>query len=1507
MPQFALNYNSYNADTSRARIDVGLGFGWTHNYSTLLYSVRGHMFRLDGDGRITRYAPGSGGTFRAAAGYFETLVRNPDGSFTLTKKDQTAYRFAVIPATPFMQGTPVFQLTSITDRNNNIVNLSYSGGQLRSIVDNYGRGFSLSYYSNKKLRAVTDSLGRSTGFTYDSSGAQLLKITDPLGRAMQYSYNFLFQLTSKTDKDGRTYRYAYNNDSPVGVTDGAGRALFSMSNPGNWATSDTALAQNMVRQYLPNTTSLKDGRGNVWRYQYDANGYVVRRTAPDGASWSTTYDPGTLMPATQTDPNGRVSSYQYDGQGNLVQRTDAMGNVTRYSYEAVFNQLISSTDANGRVSNYAYDARGNRVQETDPLLFTRRWTYDLHGNVLTETDKNGHTTSHVYDVQGNRIKSIDALGNVTAMSYDAAGNLLMRTDANGRSTSYAYDALDRLRKQTDASGAVSSFEYDAQGNRSRIVDRNGNASIYQYDQRGRLTQVTDALGNTVKQGFDDNDNLVSSIDKNGHSSSFAYDLQNRRNKSIDALGNLTTVGYDLAGNTLSETDANGRSSSYSYDALNRMITRTDAVGSVTRLAYDSTGPCPDCSGPTRGSRLVTRQTDGNGRVIYYKYDGLDRRIKQINKQIDTADSVDGDDAVSSTAYDPEGNPISSTEPNGNTSSYGYDPLNRMLTSSNAAGETTSNVFDPVGNIVSSTAPTTNITNTSYDALNRPVQVQDSEGLVLSLSYDAEGHRLTRADGNGNFNRYAYDAAYRLTQVTDALGNATVYAYDAVGNLLSTSDRNGKVSGQTFDSVNRRITQTDALGQTTQYQYDAVGNLTKLTDANGHATRYAYDGVNRPLTETFANGLSRSYGYDAVGNLLSRTDQNGQTTHYSYNDLYFLTQRSYPLSPADHLAYDLSGRMLSAERGGWLVTFSYDGADRVTQTQQNGATVNYSYNVPARIRVVGYPGGRQIVENMDLRSRLSQIDDASPNLVQYSYDAGDRVLQRSYRNGSQATYSYDANNWLSGVEHSQGVTRLVGFGHAYDKEGNKRFEEKRADASNAQSRSEAYQYDSNYRLIDFKVGALLGATVPVPTTQTQYTLDPVDNWRIKTKDAITETRTHNAVNELTSINGGPPLAYDNNGNLSEDTQYRYAYDEENRLTGVTRRADSVLVGQYQYDALSRRVKKTANPAAVPTLTLYFHDGARIIEEQDSVGSTLASYVYGNTVDELLTMDRAGQSYYYHQNALGSIAAISDAAALPVERYSYDAYGLPLIMSGAGLPLPTNPSGVAHSLIGNTHLFTARNYDEESGLYFYRARYLDPYKGRFIQRDPLGYVAGMNLYAYVKSRPTRYSDPSGNCPKEKLDCEEKLKVLQEKNSDILTKMEKAKCKTPAFSCECCNYSAYYDSSKNSIAVCYNVKSNIETSVRHELIHALDKCLKASFSKCKDWACSEVRANSLSGDCEKGGDFYDPNASREGCIKKYSALSLDIVPNSPCKPGKKYVDAIYTACECKVNDAPPAWPKI
>jgi RHS repeat-associated protein len=582
---------------------------------------------------------------------------------------------------------------------------------------------------------------------------------------------------------------------------------------------------------------------------------------------------------------------------------------------------------------------------------------------------------------------------------------------------------------------------------------------------------------------------------------------------------------------------------------------------------------------------------------------------------------------------------------------------------------------------------------------------------------------------------------------------TTDQYDAIGNRLSVTDRNGNKTASTYDALNRLSSRTDALGNTTSWQYDPAGNLITLTDANLHGTHYSYDPINRPHCETYADGTVRCYTFDPANNLIRRQDAiSGQTVTYSYSDLYFLSARSYtPSGAADTFTYDLSGRMLANQRVNgaftWPESFTYDGANRLLTSVQDGRTVSYSYNIPGRVRALTYPGGRTITEHTDARTRLDHIDDAASPLaiVQYAYDPANNILSRNYRNGTTSAFTYNANNWALSIAH-QNPTTFAGFTYAYDNEGNKQYELKSPNAS----QSECHSYDTTYRLTGYQ-SATPGSPnpcpvvpPPAPPTQIGYSLDPVGNWNSKTTNGVTQTRTHNSVNEITAI-GATPLSYDSDGDLINDGVYLYQYDEEHRLTCVTTGVScSTSVGQYQYDALGRRVLKTALGA--PTAILYLYDNLRIVEEEDPAFATHATYVYGNYVDEILTMDRGGSAYYYHQNALWSVEAITDSGANPVERYSYDAYGLPSITDGSFNPIPLNPWGTPHSAIGNPWTFTGRQLEEETGLYYFRARHYSPSKGRFLQRDPLDYrTPDSNLYAYVGDNPVNRIDPTGQSGK------------------------------------------------------------------------------------------------------------------------------------------------------------------
>jgi RHS repeat-associated protein len=168
-------------------------------------------------------------------------------------------------------------------------------------------------------------------------------------------------------------------------------------------------------------------------------------------------------------------------------------------------------------------------------------------------------------------------------------------------------------------------------------------------------------------------------------------------------------------------------------------------------------------------------------------------------------------------------------------------------------------------------------------------------------------------------------------------------------------------------------------------------------------------------------------------------------------------------------------------------------------------------------------------------------------------------------------------------------------------------------------------------------------------------------------------------------------------------------------------------EYRYDPFGRRIEKNVNGV----ITRYVYDREDILFELDGNNNIITEYLHGPGVDEPIAMIRNNQTYYYHADDLGSIIAITNSAGQVVQRYEYNSFG--------EITYQQDPNFV------QPYTYTGREYDQESGLYYYRARYYDAKVGRFISKDPFrGYLRRpqtQNRYIYVGNNPINYRDPLG----------------------------------------------------------------------------------------------------------------------------------------------------------------------
>jgi RHS repeat-associated protein len=217
-------------------------------------------------------------------------------------------------------------------------------------------------------------------------------------------------------------------------------------------------------------------------------------------------------------------------------------------------------------------------------------------------------------------------------------------------------------------------------------------------------------------------------------------------------------------------------------------------------------------------------------------------------------------------------------------------------------------------------------------------------------------------------------------------------------------------------------------------------------------------------------------------------------------------------------------------------------------------------------------------------------------------------------------------------------------------------------------------------------------------------------------------------------GGTALAYDGNGNLTNDGTNAYSYDVENRLIGVSGARSATLT----YDPLGRLFSTSGGAAGV---TRFQYDGDALVAEYDASHNVRRRYMHGPGTDEPILWDEGSAmdcsgTKFLHTNAQGSVVATANCNGVPLSISAYDDHGIPQTRTPSGTPISN-----ADTASFGRFSYTGQTWLPEAGLYYYKARMYSPTLGRFMQSDPIGYGDGVNLYAYVGGDPINGRDPLG----------------------------------------------------------------------------------------------------------------------------------------------------------------------
>jgi len=1042
--------------------EVPCGAKWSFSYTSSITVTTGVDAKVrDGDGRIERFTPPSGGfpkTYLSPPGDFRILVETASGIFTLTQTDGTVYHY----------GTPAAMSSPPPDP------------LLLDITDIHGNALTITHNSSGEIATVTHSVltgVQSWDFTWTDvtleSGTcrRITQIADPFGRFASFTYDPDGNLQTAIDMGGRHYGFEYVTKpmESVAVVSGSGSPtvgpelfISSITTPKGTTTVQTEPADGTASAFdtiwpaanaamgRNHRITITDPENNSEEYFYSAN---ARQTWHRDATQLAAAVADSDNPKGWTGPYTSYSETLVGQRGqttasSLCLTGDPLRLFSVGDHDAATGKATAVTDAAGQTTWRIYyqspdDAAGklqclrlpksNNVAATD---YEMRYTYTNGGKDLLSVKRNlggveKTLAAYTYYTDRRPHTVTDATGRVLTFSWKTNGLPDSVSDSvTGDAVSFSYDANWNPSAVKINDETVLNTAYDTQGRLLSVMNAAGLLSSYQYDSLDRIYReftgdVDEMNGSFTYRVWQccyvsetTSGKRTGGADTVLERIKYQHDGRGLVTRSTDTAGHVTQFGHDAAGRMNSLIDPNGHTTSWFYDDFGRFERKTYPDETFETVSWDPAKPTQPHHVTNRMNQSTWLGFDEHGLPTRSWVPYEDPSAIQdfnITKNWDTWDRLE---TIKDTVY-----------------AAGVHHLTHDLT----------------GRVTELDGPWADDTITwTYDDANRKVTRVSPGSVSVETARDAYGRLDSLVDPLGSYAMGYAGVSNMLTSVTHSGGFDTVLEYfsDDLGNALKNIlSKNGTQEiarhDYTYDSIGRIHTWKRSAplanpGTTNEYEWTMTHDFaSQITGV-----------VEKALSGALRSGWT--YGYDASGNRYSATHSGAEgstataatAAHNSMNQITALggggtTRVAGTLSKpgrvsvgiaeqGEHPARMLPGNRFEAEVNlpAGTSTLAVEAAD------ESGNRSSYRYTVatdPQDSRDFAYDDAGNLTDDgvrsyeWDSLSRLKMVTWAGGVTTEFKYNAlGQRAERIETDAESLTTHHYYLYDGISLMERRTGT-------------------------------------------------------------------------------------------------------------------------------------------------------------------------------------------------------------------------------------------------------------------------------------------------------------------------------------------------------------------------------------------------------------------------------------------------------------------------------------------------------